>query len=370
MSVIRPLEPDDLPSLAGIFQRTFGKVGGASNPKLVAYLRGHYLEAPGRDPEIAPLVHVGDDGTITGFIGVTSAPMLFGDRPIRAAVCGALMVDDPAGDPMAGARLLRAFVEGPQDLSLSETANETSVALWTRLKGVVLPTYSMDWVRIFRPAGFLLDRARSRLPILGAAMPATGLVDRLLARRGGDGPRWSRLPVLPAALAAVEVAEIDAVGFAEAFTTLTAPMPLRPAYGADQLAHVIGEAIAQTRHGPGAFRAIRTRGGKRIGAFLFHMRPGSVAHVMQILAAPGQTGAVIDRMFAHLAEIGAVGAMGRSQPGLIEAMIGRRCAFLPFVTSVAHARDPALIAAFGRGEAVFNGLVGETWSRLVDDDFG
>ena len=369
MSTIRALETTDLPSVAGLFQRVFGKVGGADNPRLVAYLGHHYLEAPGCDPELRPLVHLRDDGTVSGFVGVTAVPMMLGERPIRAAVCGALMVDGHEADPMAGARLLRAFVAGPQDLSLSETANETSVALWTRLGGVTLPQYSMDWVRVFRPASFLIDRIASRLGLARAVRPLAGLVDRA---RGGGGtaPRWSRLPALPDPVAGLEVIDLDGAGFAEAFAALTAPVRLKPAYGADQLGHVVGEALAQVRHGPGRAAAIRTRGGKTIGAFLYHLKPGSIAHVLQIVAAPKQTGAVIDRMFAHLAEIGAVGAMGRSQPGLVEAMLGRRCAFLPFVTSVAHARDPEILAAFDKGEAVFNGLVGETWSRLVDDDFG
>ncbi len=88
---------------------------------------------------------------------------------VRAAICGSLMVEGRDRDPLAGARLLKAFVDGPQDLSFSETANEVSTQLWTRLRGVVLPQYSLDWVRVIRPAGFVVDLAASRV------RPAHGL---------------------------------------------------------------------------------------------------------------------------------------------------------------------------------------------------
>lgn len=368
MSEIRPLRPEDVPDVARLFVRTFRGEGATVSPALEAYLRSHYLEAPGVDPEIRPLVHLGDGGTITGFIGVMPLPMTFGDRPIRAAVCGALMVDPRAGDPMAAPRLLKAFLAGPQDLSLSETANDTSIAMWASLRGVALPAYSMDWVRVIRPAAFFLTLAASRFAPLRIARPFADVVDRLLRRRGGDRPRWSGLPITEVNRSRLVVEPIDPAGFAEAYRALTAHVTLRPAYGDAQLAHVVGEAIAQTHRGPAALAAVRAPSGSLLGAGLWHMPPGGIARFLQIVTAPSRGPAVIDALLAHVARLGAVGAIGRSDPFVAEALLGRHTSFWPFVNTVVHARDETLVAAFRAGDAVFNGLAGEMWSRLVGQD--
>ncbi len=90
---------------------------------------------------------------------------------------------------------------------------------------------------------------------------------------------------------------------------------------------------------------------------------------MQILASPGQEGAVIDRMLDHAARRGLVALRGRTQPALLDAMLGRRFAFLHASSSIVHARDTALMEFFGSGKAFFNGFAGESWARLIGDSF-
>ena len=65
MSEIRPLGAADIPAVPGLFQRIFRDRGVPPPPTLATYLRRHYLEAPGCDPEIAPLVHVSGEGDIS-----------------------------------------------------------------------------------------------------------------------------------------------------------------------------------------------------------------------------------------------------------------------------------------------------------------
>ncbi|MBE0629301.1 MAG: hypothetical protein IH603_06835, partial [Burkholderia vietnamiensis] len=159
-----------------------------------------YLDMPGCDPEIAPLVHVDAAGGITGFVGVNVLPMTFGERKLRAAVCGSLMVKDRERDPMAGARLLKAFLAGPQDLSLSETASEVSARMWTGLRGIALPQYSLDWVRLIRPGAFMLELASDRLGAMRLLSPAARGLDRRtrcnVCRSGASGLRHSgKLPI-------------------------------------------------------------------------------------------------------------------------------------------------------------------------------
>ena len=101
------------------------------------------------------------------FVGVNVVPMVFSGTRMKAAFCGALMVDEPKRDPLAGARLLKAFLSGSQDLSISETANKTSLEMAKALKGVAFAGYSLEWMRAFTPASFMarfIARAGSSPP--------------------------------------------------------------------------------------------------------------------------------------------------------------------------------------------------------------
>src|SRR5690606_5035272 len=97
-------------------------------------------------------------------------------------------------DPLAGARLLKGFLDGPQDISFSETASEVSAQLWTRLRGVALPSYSLEWVRIIRPAGFAVGVASRRSSLAGLFSPLARVVDGVWRRRT-DSRNWAALPL-------------------------------------------------------------------------------------------------------------------------------------------------------------------------------
>ena len=370
MSLVRSLETADIPAVAGLFQRVFRDSDAPPPAALVTYLRRHYLEAPGCDPEIAPLVHVSGEGEISGFIGVNALPMSHEGRKLKAAICGSLMVERRGSDPMAGARLLKTFLAGPQDLSFSETASEVSAQMWARLRGVALPQYSLDWVRAIRPSAFMLALASERIGAARLLSPLAGLVDRRLRRKMQENElRWSGVPEDWTVKGGVKVAEIDQPGFAALVEPLTRQFALRPDWSAEQLAHIVAEAARKPEQGEAVFASVLTPGGAPIGAFFYHLRPGGIARVLQILTAPGQAGPVIDCLIGHAARRGAAGLRGRTQPALLEAMLGRRIAFTHLASTVVHAREPALVDAFLAGRGFFNGLAGESWSRLVGGRF-
>ena len=182
MSEIRPLCAADIPSVASLFQRIFMRRSGAAPETLGAYLKSLFLDHPDYDPNIASQVYARGDGTLAGFIGVLPLPLSFDGTTRRGAICGSLMVDGHAEDPTAGARLIRAFLSGPQDISLSETANQTSEAMWRKLRGTILPAYSLEWVRVFRPAGFLVEGLAHKLAPARVLAPLAAPVDHLVRR--------------------------------------------------------------------------------------------------------------------------------------------------------------------------------------------
>ncbi len=67
--------------------------------------------------------------------------------------------------------------------------------------------------------------------------------------------------------------------------------------------------------------------------------------------------------------MGAVAVRGRNQPFLLDALLTRNCFHWHRASSLVHARDESLIEPFLSGRAFFNGLAGDSWTRLVGDDF-
>lgn len=369
MSEIRPLRPDDIGAVAALFQDVFRDPAAPPPPALAAYLRRLYLEMPGCDPEIAPLVHVDAAGEITGFVGVNALPMRYGERVLRAAICGSLMVKDREADPMAGARLLRAFLAGPQDISFSETASEVSARMWTGLRGIALPQYSLDWVRLIRPAAFMVDVAAGRLKAARLLSPLARGLDRMALGRIEPGSlRWSAVPREWPVQGGLGVAEIDRTEFAGLVEPLTQHFPFRPEWAPGQLDAILADAVQKPDYGEAVFARVDARG-KPVGAFLYHHRPGRVARVLQVLARPGQAGPVIDCLIGDAGRRGAAGLRGRTQPALLDAMLGRRIAFTHVASTVVHSREAELVRACRDGEVFFNGVAGEHWSRLIGGSF-
>lgn len=370
MSNIRPLTSEDIPAVAGLFQKIFRNSDKGPPQALTAYLRHLYLEAPGCDPEINPLVHVNNAGRISGFVGVNALPMRHNGRSLRAAICGSLMVEDRDSDPMAGARLLKAFLAGPQDLSFSETASEVSAQMWTRLRGLVLPQYSLDWVRVIRPAAFALDLVARRLrPARSLAPLARAFDGRYRGKMTRGELRWSAVPAEASTPGALQVGDIDRESFAELFPLLTRQFAVQPAWTEAQFAHILGDATEKPDYGEPHLAAVKARTGAPVGAFFYHMRPGGIARVLQVLALPGQAVSVLDCLIDHAAARGAAAVNGRTQPALLDAMMGRRIGFVHAASTVIHSRDEELLDAFRHGQGFINGLAGEHWSRLIGGRF-
>jgi hypothetical protein len=370
MSRIRPLRDSDIPGITGLFQSTFRD--GATPPPsgLSAYLRSHYLEAPVCDPDIPSLVHAGEVDEVVGFIGVHVLPMSFGERRLRAAIASSIMVDPRAHDAMAGPRLLRAFLGGAQDISFSETANAVAAQMWTGLRGILLPQYSLDWMRVIRPAAFALDLASRRVGAARLLGPLARAVDGRL--RGGmqeNELRWTGVPEQWKAKGGLTAVETDQAGFGALLEPLLRPFALRPAWSAEQLDHILAEAADKPEYGDAAFVAVHAPTGALVGAFVYHASPGRIGRVLQVLALHGQAGPVLDCLIGHAAARGAAGLRGRTQPALLAAMVGRKTVFTQPAATVVHAQEAELLQAFQTGQGFFNGLAGENWSRLAGGRF-
>jgi hypothetical protein len=285
-------------------------------------------------------------------------------RPVRAAIAGSLMVADPHRDPLAGARLLRAFLKGPQDLSFSETANPVSQGMWERLGGFAAPAYSMEWVRVLRPFAAGVAALAQKAPAARLLRPLAFGLDALA------GPATARL-LGPAggAQGPARGTDADEAAIAEAVAELAPTFALGPNWDGETLRWIVTHAREKERHGPLSRRIVTGRGGRLVGCSLSYGRTGGIGWVLQILARPDGVGAVVDDLLAHAARQGFAALRGRSNPLVLDALLRRKCLMLHRASTVVHARDGELLQAVRAGEAMLNGLAGESWTRLIGGEF-
>ncbi|MGV8841115.1 MAG: hypothetical protein ACWA6X_12530 [Bauldia sp.] len=361
MSEIRTFGPDDVPAVAAMFQRTFRDRNVAAPASLAQHIGDVFLRHPWYDPEVASRVHVSDAGVVNGFIGILPLPLVLGDRKLRSGMAGSLMVDDPAKDPLAGARLLRSFLNGPQDISLSETANLLSQRMWEKLGGATITGLSLDWMRVFRPAGLAIDVAGERLKAVRLGRPVAALCDSLARRAGGGFFR-------AAAPEGVSGTEVDAAGLLAALEAIPPGAGMRPQWTADVLAWVLGTAELKEQRGP-IHRRVMTARGLTIGAAVFYGAPKSLAWVLHVAARPGAEPKVIEELLAHADAAGFAGIRGRVTPAIHETLLRGKAFLFRRGAFVAHSREPALMAALADPAAVVTGLAGESWIRLIGGSF-
>jgi hypothetical protein len=364
LSEIRNCAREDIPAVAALFQKTFRNSDAPAPRSLEAYLADSYLDHPRYDARIASRVHVGAEGRVTGFIGVFPGRFDYRGRTVHAAIAGTLMVEHPDREPLAGAKLLRSVVKGPQDISISETTNRISQRLWEPLGGKVVPLLSLEWFRPLRPVGATIATLAEKFPPAALLAPVA---------RAGDwiGRSWTKQSLQTAEPSARVTAstEISDSDFAASVLELAEATEFRPAWDQQDVEWLLARAARKERHGSLHRAIVRRRKGELVGCYLYHAKPGGVGRVLQVMARPGSTGDVLDCLFREADVAGLSGLRGRASAQLIDALLTRNCFFVPRASTIVHSADPDLAHAVQNGGALVTGLAGETWTRLIGGNF-
>ncbi len=363
-AVVRNLEREDLPDVAQLFQRTFRRTASVPS-SLVTYLDDILFNHPWYDDELPSKVFVSSCGRLQGFIGVFPARFELEGRVLRAAFAGSMMVADPDENPLAGARLLRAFLAGPQDISLTETANATALGMWQKLSLPFDVGYSLNWVRIFRPAGAAANIV-GRMPLATSILRPVASMADIVAERVG----FSTLRVLPTpGTRRVQFRDATLSKFRDAALVLKDVFPLRPRWDAQSLDWLIDHASRKRRYGRPTWRIAETRSGNIAAAYVYFGRPGGMGWLLQALCDPASAGDLVDDLFAHADGQGCSGIRGGAHPWLTSELISRKTMFHGRSCYLVHARDKSLLQPIQSGQALINGLAGENWMRLIGDRF-
>ncbi|HSL20184.1 MAG TPA: hypothetical protein VK886_01520 [Vicinamibacterales bacterium] len=355
---VRTFVARDIPHVARLHRTVFdtaARAGASWLDMYSAYLTRVFLENPTRHPALPSLVHEDEDGSIAGFLGVVSRPMTMNGRRFQAAISSQFVVAPCGHAGLIALRLARAFLEGPQDLAISDEANDTSRRIWEGLGGSTSLLHSLYWTRPLRPARLAVAMLRRRVrlaPLAVTAAPFAPFLDAIamrVARRelGGASPDVS---------SAEELTERTVLA---CLPRCTRPGTLRVEYDERTLAWSFEHA--KRRAGSGAFHAASVRKGERVvGWYLYCVDAEHVAQVVQIAAEPLRVHDVLDQLFAQAARDGANAVSGRVDPSQLQALTDRHCLLHrrgPWV--LVSTKHPDLLRSFQTGEACFSRLDGE-----------
>jgi hypothetical protein len=351
---IRELVEDDIPQVVALYKKVFPERGMVPQEILSKHFQKIFFDNPWHDPELPSFVYQ-DSGTVLGLLGVMSRPMLMKDRKVRAAVTHHFMVEESNRTSLAGVMLVRRIFQGPQDLSLTDGANDTTRRIWEALGGITALNCSIYWTRPLRPSRYamrVLSRGgRLRSAFALAWQPFGRIVDGIAARMPPN-----RFSLRASGLSAED---LHVQTFLERSPELWRKKLLRPEYDTCSLGWLF-EFLA-ARKGKGTFQrvAVRDADDELLGWYLYYLNSDGIGDVLQITARNGSMGAVLDHLFFRAWEQGAIAVSGRLELNFVREFAERWCGLTVGPWMLAHAKSPDLLEGIYRGDAVLTRLEGD-----------
>lgn len=357
MSGIRPLERGELVEVCRLYERVARSGSDEFPPRLVDYFERTLLDHPWFDPDIPSLVYEAPDGEIVGFLGSYVRRIRVDGRRLRLACSGQLVVAPESRKRGVGALLMRRYLAGPQDVTMTDGATDYVRRIWTGLGGTTETSTSIGWVKILRPAkiGAFLARRRCRRS-LGRLLATVGPGFDAAARHLADRLPGS-LPERPSTTAE----PLAAAGLAEQIARGSRYLRLYPDYDLEFLEWLFAELAAVTFRGTPVSHLVRDADGREIGWYVYYLEPDGIAQVMQVAAPGGDAGAVLDHLFWHADTNGAAGVIGRVEPHILSDLHRSRCILTPADWRLVRSGDQTLLALLGSSDALLTRLDGEWW---------
>jgi hypothetical protein len=355
-SSIRPLERDDLEQVADLFLRVMRPGSSDRVPEVAAYFERTALDHPYADPEMPSLVYADERAAIKGFIGSYVCRMRFDGDRIRAACPGNLVSAHEARSQAVGALLLRQYINGPQDLTFTDTAGGQTRQMYKGLGAQVVHLGSFSWARILRPCRLardrLVERGRRRAskllpPALCAGLDAT-------AMRLAPGLFGAELPPVGAETLRPQAMLRELPG-------LSGTLRLYPDYERNYLEWLYDELARPRRRGSLVRRLVHD-GGRVLGWYVYYLKPGGISRVLQVVGTGKDVGSVLDHLFHDAQQGGAAMLDGRLEPRLVEALSRRRCIMRYTGAAVAHSRNREILDALFSDQALLSRMDSDYWA--------
>jgi hypothetical protein len=357
---IRSCRRDDLPQVAQLFLKAFPRGWHSSADELAHYFAQVYFDNPWTHDDLPSLVFE-QAGAIEGFVGVVPRHMTYQGNDIRVVVPSAFMVSqDDAGrrNPIVAIGLLRRLLDGEQDLTLTDTANELSRSLFTNCGGTIAYPYTFNWLRPLRPFCAGMEMASRVLPrfIPMLANPFARLGDAISAS----------LPVNPFKVRNKPdwlVEDMDTSTHLEAMQSLP-EYSLMPSYDLASLQWLIDMAQQSETEGSLARRIVRAPDGRVKGWFIYYQNRRSVGRVLQLVATHQSMQDVFNCLLHEAQEAGLAALWGRTDPLHPDLSMDKRCVFFAKPMVLVHSKRTDIVRSVLAGEMFFSGLEGELWMAV------
>lgn len=353
MSVVRPMRRDDVPGVAALYERVVRSGSPVPAPGLVDWFARTLFDSPWVDPDIPSLVATDEAGGVIAAMGSHVRRLRIDGAPARLAVSGQLVVAPEARSRALGAVLMKTYLAGPQELTLTDGATDVVRLMWERLGGDAAPLQALEWWRPLRPwtsvaAAWQQRRQRS---VSGRVRAVAAGLDRATPAR-----------FKPIAVAASGSEPLTATALVAELPSVTHRLRLFPDYDVAFAGWLLDELATATMRGALTARLVRSPGGSVAGYFVYYLVPGGISTVVTV-AAPDEpsVGIVLDALFADAGARGAAMVHGRLEPRLLEPLAGHRALFRYAPGSLIHAGDPATAALAISRHALLTRMEGEWW---------
>jgi hypothetical protein len=358
---LRPFAENDISPVADLIWKVLHQRKGQAPPSLRAHLQELFLQNPWMDDGIVSRVFENTQGKILGFFGALPRRMSIQGETIRLAFGSNLVVDPESRASVTAMQLVRAFMKGSQDISITDSANEMSRPLLRSLGFTVVPIYSLQWARPLGPIQYALNglsrlnkKSRALAISRSIAKPFCSLADAMATRM--------RVSPLRLSQPATDDEDLDTESLLECLATMPAKHWIVPEYDRDSLNWVLGFVAKRKVFGELRKRLVRDQDRKIIGWYIYSVAPGAVGEVYQIGAESQSTGIVLEHLFYDAWKQGLVGIHGRMEPQFMQELTSKSCFFLRHGSwTLAHSNRPQLLNLFQSGTAFFSRLDGE-WS--------
>jgi hypothetical protein len=355
---VRPLAENDIPQVADLYWKVLRERTGVAPLSVHSFLSELYFHNPWMDSSIPSLVYE-EKGRIAGFLGVIPRRMCFRGEPVRIAFGGNFVVHPDFRTTLAGLHLLRTYMAGPQDLSQTDSANDTSRALLERLGFTTIVPYSTYWVRLLRPVrSGTLAIAHVTESALASSLdfvirPFSDIADRLAARLSASPFRQveSRL----------QASDLDVETLLCCLAEFRQGYSLWPNYNADSLRWLLAFMQRMKGHGEDLRKMVlRDEAGKIVGWYIYYGTRGGFSGVAQVGGEKKRIKEILDHLFYDAWSYGAIALQGVVERPLIPDFSEKNCFFTcRGGWTVAQSRKPHLLEALNHGDAFLSRLDGE-----------
>lgn len=363
MAGIRPFVEGDVSRVADLVWKILHEQQGSAPSTLKVYIDKLFLRNPWVDQSMCSLIYEDSAGKVAGFFGVVPRPMSIQGKAVRLAFGSNFVVEAGSRASFAAMQLVSAFMKGPQDVSITDSATEGARQLLRSLGFTVVPIYSLLWARPLRPSLYALHgvarlKKNKTIAAIGTvASPLCRVADYLAATLRGS-PFYQQA-------SAIKADVLDTGTLIQCLARIPSKHWLIPDYNRESLDWVLDFVKDRNAYGDLRKMVLRDEKDKIIGWYIYGLNPGRIGEVLQIGAESTSVGKVLDHLFHQAWKDKLIGLHGRLEPQFMEELTLRSSFFLRNGSwTLAHSRRPELLGPIFSGSAFLSRLDGEGCLRF------